>query len=131
MNKSEWFGFLLFDILDHICTTSFVLQIFWKSIQNFLQIVKGIGIWLQEAFLGFEIPPPVSNVFPLTIKAPLEWNSPLSFQEGFWNRYQLKFFSRIMWSFEDTNLEILFTYQLKNSFWSKTNWNIHQLKNTN
>jgi hypothetical protein len=24
MNKSEWFGFLLFDILDHICTTSIV-----------------------------------------------------------------------------------------------------------
>jgi hypothetical protein len=44
MNKSEWFGFLLFDILDHICTISFVLQIFWKSIQKNLQIVKGIGI---------------------------------------------------------------------------------------
>jgi hypothetical protein len=24
MNKSEWFSFLLFNILDHICTTSFV-----------------------------------------------------------------------------------------------------------
>jgi hypothetical protein len=24
MSKSEWFGFLLFNILDHICTISFV-----------------------------------------------------------------------------------------------------------
>jgi hypothetical protein len=36
MNKSEWFGFLLFNILDHICTTSFVFA-------NLLEIVKGIG----------------------------------------------------------------------------------------
>jgi hypothetical protein len=51
MNKSKWIAFLLFNILDHICTTSFVfLQIFWKSIQKLLQIVKGIGIRLQEAF---------------------------------------------------------------------------------
>jgi hypothetical protein len=26
-NKSEWIGFLLFNILDHICTTSFVFAI--------------------------------------------------------------------------------------------------------
>jgi hypothetical protein len=32
----------------------------------FLQIVKGIGIILQEAILIFEITPPVSNAFPLT-----------------------------------------------------------------
>jgi hypothetical protein len=37
-----------------------------KSFQKLLQIVKGIGMRLQEAFLGFEIPPPVSNTFPLT-----------------------------------------------------------------
>jgi hypothetical protein len=42
-NKSEWIGFLLFNILDHICTTSFVFaNIFWKSIQKLLQVVKGI-----------------------------------------------------------------------------------------
>jgi hypothetical protein len=39
---------------------------FGKSFQNLLQIVKGIGIRLQEAFLRFEIPPPISNAFPLT-----------------------------------------------------------------
>jgi hypothetical protein len=53
--------------LDHICTTCLFLQIFLeKSFQNLLQIVKGIGIRLQEAFLRFEIPPPISNAFPLT-----------------------------------------------------------------
>jgi hypothetical protein len=47
MTKNEWIAFLLFNILDHICTTCLFLQIFWK---NLLQIVKGIGIRLQEAF---------------------------------------------------------------------------------
>jgi hypothetical protein len=36
-----------------------------KSFKKLLQIVKGIGLRLQEAFLRFEIPPPVSNAFPL------------------------------------------------------------------
>jgi hypothetical protein len=59
--------FLLFNILDHICTTYLFLQIFLeKSFQNLLQIAKGIGIRLQEAFLRFETSPPVSNAFPLT-----------------------------------------------------------------
>jgi hypothetical protein len=31
-----------------------------------VQIVKGIGMIFQEAFLRFEISPPVSNAFPLT-----------------------------------------------------------------
>jgi hypothetical protein len=62
----EWIAFLLFNILDHIYTTCLFLQIFWKkSFQKLLQVVKGIGIRLQEAFLRFEIPP-VSNAFPLT-----------------------------------------------------------------
>jgi hypothetical protein len=38
MNKSEWFGFLLFDILDHICTIGFVfvnlLEIYSKTFAN-------------------------------------------------------------------------------------------------
>jgi hypothetical protein len=44
MNKSEWFGFLLFNILDHIYTIGFVFANFWESILKLLQIVKGIGI---------------------------------------------------------------------------------------
>jgi hypothetical protein len=59
--------FSLFNILDHICTTySFFANLLEKSFQNLLQIVEGIGIRLQEAFLRFEIPPPISNDFPLT-----------------------------------------------------------------
>jgi hypothetical protein len=38
MNKSEWFGFLLFNILDLICTTCFVfanlLDIYSKTFAN-------------------------------------------------------------------------------------------------
>jgi hypothetical protein len=49
----EWIAFLLF-------VFSNLLE---KSFQNLLQIVKGIGIRLQEAFLRFEIPPPISNAF--------------------------------------------------------------------
>jgi hypothetical protein len=37
---------------------------FGKSFQILLQIVKGIRIGFQKAFLRFEIPPPVSNAFP-------------------------------------------------------------------
>ena len=44
---------------------------------------------MQEAFLRFEISPPVSNAFPLTNQNSPEWNSALSFQEGF-NRYQFE-----------------------------------------
>jgi hypothetical protein len=98
-----------------------------------LQIVKGIGIWLQEAFLGFWNFSPCFKCFSFNyIKAPPEWNSPISFQEGFEIDTNLKFYfyiwvenlisfenipfeilSFLMWSFEDTNWEILFTYQLK------------------
>jgi hypothetical protein len=67
MTKNEWIVFSLFKILDHICTTCLFLQfLLEKSFQNILQIVKGIEICLQEAFLRFEISPPVSNAFPLT-----------------------------------------------------------------
>jgi hypothetical protein len=59
--------FLLFDILDHICTTCFVFgNSFGKYFQSLLQIVKGILIRLQEAFSIFEISPHVSNAFSLT-----------------------------------------------------------------
>jgi hypothetical protein len=59
--------FSLFNILDHICTTCLYLQILFENLfKVFLQIVKGIEMILQEAFLIFEISPPVSNVFPLT-----------------------------------------------------------------
>jgi hypothetical protein len=76
------------------------LQILWKSIQKLFQIVKGIEIWLQEAFLEFEIPSPVSNAFPLTI-----WKLPL-------NEIVLLAFKRV---FEiDTNLKSYFHILIEN-----------------
>ena len=68
LTRYEWIAFLLFNILDHDCTTCFVFaNLFGKSFQSlFSQIVKGIRIRLQEAFSRFEISPPVSNAFPLT-----------------------------------------------------------------
>jgi hypothetical protein len=111
MNMSEWIAFLLFNILDHICTTRFVFANLLESYSKILQIVKGIGIWLQEAFLGFEIPPPVSNAFPLTIKTPLEWNSFIH-----------------LWRFELSKryqLRNLLHIPIENSFWSNTNWNTY------
>jgi hypothetical protein len=45
------------------------LQILLENLfKIFLQIVKGIEMILLEAFLRFEISPPVSNAFPLTKK---------------------------------------------------------------
>jgi hypothetical protein len=41
--RYEWIAFLLFNILDHICSTCFVFaNPFGKSFQNLLQIVKGV-----------------------------------------------------------------------------------------
>jgi hypothetical protein len=41
-NKSEWIAFLLFNILDHICTTCFFANHLENIFKFFLQIVKGI-----------------------------------------------------------------------------------------
>jgi hypothetical protein len=51
---------------------------------------------LQEALLGFEIPPPVSNAFPLaTYKLPLNEILPLAFKRVFEIDTNLKFYFRI------------------------------------
>jgi hypothetical protein len=45
MSKNKRDCFLLFNILDHICTTCLFLQIFLeKPFQTLLQIAKGIRI---------------------------------------------------------------------------------------
>jgi hypothetical protein len=63
---------------------------FGNSFESLFANSQSIWVRLQEAFLRFEIPLLVSNAFPLTLKKlPLNWNSPLSFQEGF-DRYHLK-----------------------------------------
>jgi hypothetical protein len=127
------------NILDHICTTSFVFaNLLEKFFQNLLQIVKVIRMWFQEAFLRFEIPPCFKCFSFDYIKAPPEWKFSLSFQEGFeidtkwnytnWNSFILnvkfwrcqfktsseipieKFTSHTNWKF------ILIKYQLKYLF---------------
>jgi hypothetical protein len=54
------------NILDRICTTSFVfanlLEIYSKTFANSQRYRNMIA----RSILGFEIPPPVSNAFPLT-----------------------------------------------------------------
>jgi hypothetical protein len=56
--------FLLFNILDHFCTTCLFLQILLENLfKFFLQIVKGIEMILQEAFLRFEISPLFQMLF--------------------------------------------------------------------
>jgi hypothetical protein len=84
-----------------------------------LQLVKGIWIRLQEAFLRFEISPPVSNAFPLTLnKTPPGWNSPLIVQEGFINWKKIKYFR---YQFEICLLNIfIIRCQLKTYFLKKT-----------
>jgi hypothetical protein len=65
--------FLLFNILDHICTTCFVFaNLFGKSFsKSFANSQRYMNI-LHKAFSSFEISPPISNAFPLTkTKLPL------------------------------------------------------------
>jgi hypothetical protein len=67
MNKSEWIAFLLFNILDHIGTTCLFLQLFCKeSFQRSFANSQRYKNMISRSILRFEIPPPISNVFPLT-----------------------------------------------------------------
>jgi hypothetical protein len=82
--------FLLFNILDHACTTCFVFaNSFGKSFQSlFANSQRYMSKISRSIFQDLKISPPVSNAFPFDLnKTPPESNSPLSFQEGF-NRYQ-------------------------------------------
>jgi hypothetical protein len=59
--------FLLFNILDHICTTCFIFVTFsGKSFRSLFSNSQRYRNDLQEAFVRFEISSPVSNAFPLT-----------------------------------------------------------------
>jgi hypothetical protein len=82
----EWIGFFYLTFWTTFAPLVLFLQTFLETLfQSLFQIVKGIWISLQEAFSRFEISPPLSNAIPLTKQNPPEWNSPLSFQEGFEN----------------------------------------------
>jgi hypothetical protein len=59
--------FILFNILDHFCTTCFIfVNLFGKSFQSLFANSQRYMNDLQEAFIRFEISLPVSNAFPLT-----------------------------------------------------------------
>jgi hypothetical protein len=86
--------FLLFNILDHICTTCFVFanlvgKYFSKSFANSQRYMNKIAI---STFMFWNFSP-YFKCFSFDLnKTPPEWNSPLIFQEGF-NRYQLEVYS--------------------------------------
>jgi hypothetical protein len=118
MNKNEWIAFLIFNILDHICTTCLFLQFFSKTFANSQRYSNIIArsifrIWNSS---------PCFKILLLWLHKNSPWiNSPLSFQEGFeidtnwnvWSLYKLKIFI-LAWSFEDINWE-------NNNKWY-TNW---------
>jgi hypothetical protein len=71
--RYAWMTFFLFKILDHACTTCFVLQYFG----NFFKKSFADSQWYMNKILGsifkiLKFSPPVSNAFPLT-----KQNSPL------------------------------------------------------
>jgi hypothetical protein len=67
MTKNEWIAFLfIYHFGQHLHHLLVFANLLEKSFQNILQIVKGIRMLFQEAFLRFEISPLVSNTFPLT-----------------------------------------------------------------
>jgi hypothetical protein len=83
--------FLLFDILDHSCTTCFVFaNSFGKSFQSlFANSQRYMNKITRSIFKIWNFLPLFQMLFLWLNKTPPEWNSPLSFQEGF-NRYQLE-----------------------------------------
>jgi hypothetical protein len=65
--RYEWIAFFYLTFWTTFAPLVLFLQILLEKLfKVFLQIVKGIEMILQEAFIRFEISPPVSNAFPLT-----------------------------------------------------------------
>ena len=88
--------FLLFNILDHICTTCFVFaNLFGKSFSNyFANSQRYMNMIVRSIFKIWNFSP-CFKCFSFRLNTtPPEWNSPLSFQEGF-NRY--KFWKYTIW----------------------------------
>jgi hypothetical protein len=83
--------FLLFNILDHVCTTCFVFaNPIGKSFQNIFANCQ--RFMNKKHFQDLKFLPPFQMLFLWLNKTPPEWNSPLRVQEGFTNfwKYQLK-----------------------------------------
>jgi hypothetical protein len=67
LTRYEWIAFFYLTFWTTFAPlVLFFANLFGKSFQSLLQIVKDIWIRLQEAFSWFEISPHVSNDFPLT-----------------------------------------------------------------
>jgi hypothetical protein len=128
MNKSEWFGFLLFNILDHICTTSFVfanlLDIYSKTFVNSRRYINMIArrifrIWNSSScFKCFSfdyMKASPQEILPLAFKRVLK--------QILVKLYQLKFFPTKCKVLKMPIWNFTFTYQLKN-----TPIEIYQLK---
>jgi hypothetical protein len=96
--------FLSFSILNHICTTSFVFaNSFGNSFQSlFANSQRYMNKISRSIFKIWNFLPLFQMLFLWLNKTPPEWNSPLSFQDGF-NRYQFE----IYWdaSFENIPIE--------------------------
>jgi hypothetical protein len=67
--RYAWMAFFLLNILNHACTTSFVLQSFGNS---FSKSFANSQSYMNNNFQDLKFSPPVSNAFPLT-----KQNSPL------------------------------------------------------
>jgi hypothetical protein len=116
-NKSPTYSFTryawllsFFNILDHACTSCVVFaNSFGKSFQSlFANSQRHMKKFSRSIFKIWNFLPRFQMLFLWLNKTPPEWNSPLSFQEGF-NRYKLE----IYW---DAN------------FWKYTNWKSYQFE---
>jgi hypothetical protein len=87
LTRYEWIAFFYLTLWTTFAPLVLFLQILLENLfKVFLQIIKGIEMILQEAFIRFEISPLSQMPFLWLNKTPSEWNFPLSFQEGFWVR---------------------------------------------
>ena len=110
-------GFL--KILDHACTTCFVLQMFWKFFsKSFACSQRYMNKILWSIFKIWNFLPLFQMLFLWPNKTPPQWNPPLSVQEGFryrfWRYYSLPLSNTIRYQIENTTL--------------KTNWKTKILK---
>jgi hypothetical protein len=76
-------GFLLFNILDHACTTCFVFANTFRSL--FANSQKYMNKISRSMFKIWNFLPLFQMLFLWLKQNSPEWNSPLSYQEGFNN----------------------------------------------
>jgi hypothetical protein len=88
MSKNKRDCFLLFNILDHICTTCLFLQTFWKNFSNSFANSQRYKNMISRSILKIWKFLPLFQMLFLWLNESSPWrSSPLSFQEGFWNDF--------------------------------------------